>query len=230
MVRSVAHGTFVKLDVDAGRLPSAGTPWRELYLASAVLDSGMEVWVHALCLREHYQIGAVEARFLDPVTGKLCEPTLTLETRLSGLERDDLPKILGCADLDRDGSRELVAREQSHPGTDVWDVGLHWFAVGRELEPRRLLVTCESFNIAWWGLSGTFRSRVIPVSTKEVWVQGWFDPSEGEDLPLGYRIYKREGPGALFSIALEAWNPGAPEVLKRRLRPAGDWFASHGTV
>ncbi|GEM_PF-2802988 len=199
-----------------------GVEFLELSLAVATLDSGIEVWVHTSRMPGASHLKLSDVWFFDPGSGHLGSQTISLETKGRHVELENLSTMLAQADLDFDGRPELVVRELDHPGTDISNFALHWFAVDDALQVTRLLITSQESNITWNGWRGSFLARVIPASATEVWVQAWYSPRDGgADLPLGHSCYTRDQPGDTFTLAFEVINPDAPAR-------DGDGFGSFG--
>ena len=188
-----------------------GVEFLEFSLAVATLDSGIEVWVHTSRMPGAPHMKFSDIWLVEPATGRLGGQTVSLETRSRPMTVESLAEMLAQADLDLDGRAELVVRERHHPGTDITNLVLHWFAIDDALQITRPLITAQESNITWNGWRGSFFARVLPASALEVWVQAWYSPHDsGEDLPLGHSCYTREQPGDTFSLAFEVINPEAP--------------------
>jgi len=184
----------------------------ERYLARATLDVGLQAWVHMSDEPGLPQIKHGRVLLYDPRRGTLAPEVITLATRWSGSDADELPKLLGQADLDRDGRAELVVHERAYNGPDTARSHRHWIGFSPDRRPRTLLRLNVDAYVGWHGWPpGGFETRVIPVSASELWVEAWHRASaDGARIPIGYTVYDRAWPGADFAPRFEVVNPDTP--------------------
>lgn len=189
----------------------------EHFLARATLDVGLEAWVHMGAEPGWPSIRHGRVLLYDPARGTLAPEVITLATRWAGNDLEDLPHVLGQADLDLDGRAELVVSEHAHAGTGDWRIYEHWFALGVDGRPRTAFRVATHSNMSWHGWPpGRFTSRTLPVSPRELWVEAWHEAeADGARVPLGHTLYTRSWVGAAFAPEYQVINADAPSEVGR---------------